>query len=61
LPKGVEWVAYLTPIWHGVELCRDLLIGSAAGADLWHVVYLAVFVAIGWRWTVVGFTKRLAQ
>jgi lipooligosaccharide transport system permease protein len=61
LPKGVEWLAYLTPIWHGVELCRGLMLGSVGGADVWHVVYLAVFVALGWRWTVSGFAKRLAQ
>jgi lipooligosaccharide transport system permease protein len=61
LPKGVEWLAYLTPIWHGVELCRGLMLGSVDGADIWHVLYLAVFVVLGWRWTVSGFTKRLAQ
>jgi lipooligosaccharide transport system permease protein len=61
LPKGVEWIAYLTPIWHGVELCRDLLLGSVTGADGWHVGYLAAFVALGWRWTVAGFATRLAQ
>ena len=61
LPKGVEWLAYLTPIWHGVELCRGLMLGSVGAADFWHVVYLTAFVAIGWRWTVSGFAKRLAQ
>jgi lipooligosaccharide transport system permease protein len=61
LPKGVEWLAYLTPIWHGVELCRGLMLGSVGTADLWHAVYLAVVVVVGWRWTVSGFAKRLAQ
>jgi lipooligosaccharide transport system permease protein len=61
LPKGVEWIAYLTPIWHGVELCRGLMLGSFDGADLWHIAYLVVFVVLGWRLTVTGFSKRLAQ
>jgi lipooligosaccharide transport system permease protein len=61
LPKGVEWIAYVTPIWHGVELCRGLMLGSPGMAALWHAAYLAVFVVLGWRWTVTGFAKRLAQ
>jgi lipooligosaccharide transport system permease protein len=28
LPLGFELVAYLTPIWHGVELCRMLTLGT---------------------------------
>jgi lipooligosaccharide transport system permease protein len=61
LPRGVEWIAYLTPIWHGVELCRGLMLGSVGGADLLHVAYLAAFVVLGWRWTLSGFAARLAQ
>ena len=24
LPNWIEWLAYVSPLWHGVELCRDL-------------------------------------
>ena len=24
LPRALEWLAYATPLWHGVELCRDV-------------------------------------
>jgi lipooligosaccharide transport system permease protein len=61
LPRGVEWVAFLTPIWHGVELCRGLMHGSVDGMDVVHVAYLSLFVIVGWRWTVTGFAKRLEQ
>jgi lipooligosaccharide transport system permease protein len=61
LPKGVEWVAYTTPIWHGVELCRALMLGSVGMSAVWHALYLSVFVVIGWRLTVTGFETRLAQ
>jgi lipooligosaccharide transport system permease protein len=61
LPQGVQWIAYLTPIWHGVELCRGLMLGSVGASDLWHVAYLLAFVAVGWRLAVTGFAKRLAQ
>jgi lipooligosaccharide transport system permease protein len=61
LPRGVEWVAYVTPIWHGVELCRGLMTGSVGGMGAVHVVYLAAVAALGWRWTVSGFATRLEQ
>jgi lipooligosaccharide transport system permease protein len=49
LPGGLRAVAYATPLWHGVALCRALSLGaglSPLGA-LGHVVYLAVLAAIG--------------
>ncbi|MEN3356559.1 MAG: lipooligosaccharide transport system permease protein, partial [Mycobacteriales bacterium] len=29
LPAGLEQFAYLTPLWHGVDLCRTLSLGTA--------------------------------
>ncbi|MGD0375164.1 MAG: ABC transporter permease [Streptosporangiaceae bacterium] len=48
LPAWIRPVAYATPLWHGVALCRALSLGTAdlAGA-LVHVAYLAVFAAAG--------------
>jgi lipooligosaccharide transport system permease protein len=49
LPLGFELAAYVTPIWHGVELCRMLTLGDVeAVAALAHVAYLLA-------WTVAGF------
>ena len=49
LPLAFEWIAYVTPIWHGVELCRMLTLGDVELLPaLGHVVYLL-------SWTVVGF------
>jgi lipooligosaccharide transport system permease protein len=49
LPLGFELVAYVTPIWHGVELCRGLMLGTIElQAAVGHVAYLAA-------WTVGGF------
>ena len=31
LPGWLQPVAYATPLWHGVTLCRDLTLGTAAG------------------------------
>jgi lipooligosaccharide transport system permease protein len=62
LPRAVGWIAYLTPIWHGVVLCRDLTLGSVdALAALGHVGYLALFVVVGWRLSISGYTERLTK
>jgi len=43
-----EWIAYLTPLWHGVALSRGLALGTLdAGAGLVHVGYLALWVVAG--------------
>ena len=47
LPDWLEPVAWVTPLWHGVELCRDLATGEIeALPTLGHVAYLvAVTIA----------------
>jgi lipooligosaccharide transport system permease protein len=48
LPGWIRPVAYLTPLWHGVALCRALSLGTATWpAALGHVAYLAAFVLAG--------------
>ncbi len=48
LPAWIRPLAYVTPLWHGVVLCRSLSLGTAdwAGA-LGHVAYLVAVVLIG--------------
>ena len=41
-------MAYATPLWHGVALCRALSLGTATlGASLGHLAYLVVLAAAG--------------
>jgi lipooligosaccharide transport system permease protein len=48
MPLAFEIAAYLTPIWHGVELCRGLMLGTIELLPaLGHVAYLLA-------WTVGG-------
>jgi lipooligosaccharide transport system permease protein len=48
LPAVFEWIAYATPLWHGVALSRGLALGSLdAGAALAHVGYLLVWAVAG--------------
>ncbi|HTS98645.1 MAG TPA: ABC transporter permease [Streptosporangiaceae bacterium] len=47
LPAWIRPVAYVTPLWHGVALCRALSLGEATlpGA-LVHLGYLSVLTAV---------------
>jgi lipooligosaccharide transport system permease protein len=48
LPAWIRPVAYLTPLWHGVALCRALSLGTATlGGALVHLAYLATLAAAG--------------
>jgi lipooligosaccharide transport system permease protein len=48
LPAALRAIAYATPLWHGAELCRDLMLGGATPLrSLGHVAYLAAWTAVG--------------
>jgi len=47
LPVWIRPLAYATPLWHGVALCRSLSLGTATlGGTLVHVGYLAALAAV---------------
>ena len=48
LPGWLRPLAYATPLWHGVALCRGLSLGDIGpGAAAVHVAYLTAMAAIG--------------
>jgi lipooligosaccharide transport system permease protein len=48
LPDWIEPVAWATPLWHGVELTRDLATGDVAALPTAvHVAYLALLTLVG--------------
>src|SRR5580704_588890 len=48
LPGWAQPIAYATPLWHGVALCRSLSLGTATiGEALLHIGYLAALTAAG--------------
>ena len=48
LPGWAQPIAQVTPLWHGVALCRSLSLGTATiGGALAHVGYLAALTAAG--------------
>jgi len=60
LPAWIRPIAYLTPLWHGVALCRGLCLGIATvPSALLHVAYLLVVLGAG---IIAGnrtYTRRL--
>jgi lipooligosaccharide transport system permease protein len=60
LPTWLQWVAKATPIWHGVQLCRDSVTHRlAVGSTVAHIVYLLAFVTVGWLLARRTFADRL--
>ena len=60
LPNWIEWLAYVSPLWHGVHLSRGLAEGSVnPWLALLNVVYLLAWFIIGTKLAVRGFRKRL--
>lgn len=60
LPGWMEFLAKLTPLWHGVDLTRMLTLGTYDGsAALVHIGYLLVLTALGYRWACRRLTERL--
>jgi lipooligosaccharide transport system permease protein len=46
-PEGLQWVVQATPLYHGVALVRDLMLGDVAAGVLVHVAYLGAMGMIG--------------
>ena len=62
LSPALEWIARLTPLWHGVDLARMLVLGQVRPAlAIVHLVYLLVLTLVGWWLAVWRLEKRMAQ
>ncbi|MFL6136369.1 MAG: ABC transporter permease [Frankiaceae bacterium] len=60
LPTGLHQLAWLTPLWHGVDLCRSLDLGTAqAWLTAVHVAYLAALVLVGVALAQRCYARRL--
>ncbi|HEV2346494.1 MAG TPA: ABC transporter permease [Actinocrinis sp.] len=60
LPGWAHPIAYATPLWHGVELCRSLTLGTAGWfMSLVHTTYLIAFALGGYAVARVTYRRRL--
>ncbi len=46
LPSFLQPVAWLSPLWHGVDVCRALMLGTIGDAPLLALVHVLILVAI---------------
>ena len=64
LPPLLQPIAWLSPLWHGVELCRGLALGTildAPGLALAHTAILVAITAVGSVWAFRTVERRLIK
>jgi lipooligosaccharide transport system permease protein len=62
LPRVFEAIAYLTPLWHGVDLSRQLTLDRVdATSAILHVVYLVAFLTAGLVAAHFTYRRRLLK
>jgi lipooligosaccharide transport system permease protein len=64
LPVFLQPIAYLTPLYHGVALCRSLALGAITadpGTGLVHLGVLLLFITAGLVACLVAFQRRLSK
>ncbi len=62
LPGWIQPIAYLTPLWHGVELTRAAALGIPPAWPLGvHVGYLLLWFAVGTAIALYNFRRRLEK
>ncbi|MDQ4503617.1 ABC transporter permease [Sinomonas sp. ASV322] len=54
-PAPIQWIVEAFPLWHGVELMRQISIGAFSPATLVHLAYYLVMIVVGLAFT----TRRL--
>jgi lipooligosaccharide transport system permease protein len=60
LPAPLEVIAYVTPLWHGVDLCRQLTLGEVDPVSaVLHVVFLVAFATAGLVAATITYRRRL--
>ena len=46
-PEPIQWFIQAMPLWHGVELLRQISVGSFTAATALHISYYLVMTAVG--------------
>ena len=63
LPVGMQWIGWISPLWHGIDLGRVAIYGL--DRPVWlivvHVLVLLATIAVGWMLAHHHFKKRLDQ
>ncbi|MBT2515102.1 ABC transporter permease [Arthrobacter sp. ISL-30] len=46
-PEPIQWLVQAMPLWHGVELLRQISVGSFGPATVVHIGYYLVMILVG--------------
>jgi len=61
LPVFLQWIGWISPLWHGTQLAREVSYGT--DEPFWlliaHLVFLVALSVVGWRLSVRIARKRL--
>lgn len=57
-PPALQWVVQATPLYHGVAMIREIMLGQIGPQIVVHVAYLLVLALVGTVWTA-GRVERL--
>ena len=61
LPVYLQWIGWISPLWHGTELGRVVAYGSVEPfwLTITHVIYLVALALLGWKLTQRVVVRRL--
>ncbi len=61
MPVYLHWIGWISPVWHGTQLARQVSYGAVEPAWLTvvHVLVLVVAALLGMRWARHSYTRRL--
>ena len=59
LPRWAQVVAQLTPVFHGVELIRQVTVYDLEMSALWHIAYLVALLVVGTELATRNLERRL--
>jgi lipooligosaccharide transport system permease protein len=63
LPVWLQWVGWLSPLWHGTQLARTASYGleEPIWVTLTHIAYLGAIAIVAWQWARVHTVRRLEK
>lgn len=57
-PEVAQWIIMVLPLWHGVEILRDLSAGALSWSTFGHAMYFVVLAVVG-TWATAHRLKAL--
>jgi lipooligosaccharide transport system permease protein len=56
-PQYIQWLIQTMPLWHGVELLRQISVGTFTAATAIHIGYYVLMTVLGMLLTTARLRK----